>query len=116
MTLAENAKPRAYFSNQAGMEVAPYVLQLPDAKYDIGLYPAEGGGYEARTDFWGGSVEKVLGVQACSVDSRDQAKMGKLYQYYALNAAEEQAIQQGYQTRRVAAEDGAIHVAITGTF
>lgn len=114
ITLTENAKPRAYSANQAGMGVAPYVLNLPGSQYDIGLYDDGNGGYEARTDFWGNHVEKILGVQACSVENRDQARMGKLFQTYGICAAEETARMQGYQTRRVMGQEGAVELIVTG--
>ncbi len=114
LSLVENEKPRAYFASQAGMEQAPFVIKIANAKYDIGLYPLEGGGYEARTDFWGGSVEQVLGVQACSATSKEQAKLGVLFQNYAIHAAMEAARKKGYQCRRQVGKDGAEQVIVTG--
>lgn len=113
-SLVENTKPRAYFQDQPGMGLAPFVLRLDDCKYDIGFYPDPKGGYEARTDFWQGHVEKVLGAQACSVASKEQAKLGKLFQSYGINAAMEQARKQGYTFRRQAGKDGAEQLIITG--
>lgn len=113
-SLKENATPRAYYSNQAGMGKAPYVIELADAKYDIGLYPDGKGGYTAATDFWGGSVQQQLGVQACSATGAEQAKMGKLFQSYAIHATMEEARKKGYTTRRVKGKDGSEQIVITG--
>lgn len=106
--------PRAYFSGQEGLGPAPYVIRVEDARYDIGIYPAEGGGYEARTDFWGGSVEKVVGVQACSATSKEQARLGSLFQMYAIHATMEQARKKGYSARRITGKDGAVQIEMTG--
>lgn len=113
-SLIENATPRAYFNNQQGMGVAPFVIRLDDCKYDIGIYQDGKGGYEARTDFWSGYVEKVVGVEACSVASKEQAKLGKLFQAYGIHAAMEQARKQGYTVRRVAGKNGAEQLIVTG--
>lgn len=111
--LIENATPRAYYNDQAGLGLAPYVIQLPQARYDIGVYQ-DGDGYEMRTDFYGGSVAKEVGVVACSAATAEQAKLGKIFQYYALNAAEEQARNQGLMTQRVTGNEGAIELVLTG--
>lgn len=109
--LLENIKPRAYYDNQQGMGVAPYVVKLNKAQYDIGLYKNDDGGYEARTDFYGGSVEKELGVTDASVTG-EQKKMGKLYQMYGTHAATRKAIQQGYGVTRSTKADGTIQLRI----
>lgn len=99
--LLENAKPRAYYENQAGLGVAPLVIQLHDARYDVGLYMNEKiGGYEARTDLYGGSVAKVLGNQHLEGVPNEQTSLGKLYQRYAVCAAEQQALMQGFSPSR----------------
>lgn len=112
--LIQDAVPRAFYSSQEGMGKAPYVLKLNSSKYDIGLYPDGKGGYEARTDFWGQHVENVLGAKASSAETREQAKMGKLFQAYALCAAEEQARNQGLMCSRVPGENGAVQLVVTG--
>jgi len=110
--LRENATPRAYSQGQTGMGQAPFVVNIPDSKYDVGLYKVEGG-YEARTDFYMGEVEKVLGVTPKKGESATQAKMGKLYQMYGVHAAEQQAFRQGYSPRRVEMADGTMQLQIT---
>lgn len=112
-TLLENAVPRAYSTNQEGMGKAPYVIQLRDARYDIGLYMNEDlGGYEARTDFWRGEVENVLGARCEEGGNLGQAKMGKLYQKYAVCATENQAALQGYSSSRHTKEDGTVQLVL----
>ncbi len=112
--LKENATPRAYFSNQAGMGKADFVVYLADAKYDIGLYKQADGTYEPRTDFFGGSVEKLLGAQASKKENTEQAKLGKLIQLYGIHAATEKATKQGYTVQRQFGKDGAIKLVIAG--
>ena len=110
--LLENAKPRAYYSNQEGMGTAPYVVRLTDAKYDIGLYETSTKEYEVRTDFFGGSVENVLGVSATDDEDRAQARLGKLYQAYGTHAAINQAVRQGYNVTRQDKENGEVQLII----
>ena len=115
ISLKEKATPRAYFTNQAGMGQADYVIELADSKYDVGLYKTESGGYEARTDFYMGSVEGVLGCPASSQDTVDQAKMGKLFSAYATHAAIEQARKKGHMVmRRTDETTGITTLEITG--
>lgn len=112
--LMENATPRAFYPNQAGLGVADLVLVLGDARYDVGLYKQADGSYEARTDFWQGSVEGVLGVKPSSEEKKDQAKLGKLFQMYAVHATLEQARRKGLNARRMTGADGKIKVVLTG--
>lgn len=96
--LLENTVPRAYSPHQAGMsEPAPFVVQLHDARYDVGLYPVQdGNGYEARTDLYMNSVGNVLGVHAPEGTPPARAAMGKLYHAYAVQAVQEQAAMEGF--------------------
>lgn len=110
--LIENATPRAYYNNQSGLEEAPYVLKLEDCQYDVGFYKRQDGSYEARADFWAGHVEKVLGSPAREGESADQARLGKLYQTYAVHAATRKAIEQGYSVNRVVKDDGTIQLVV----
>lgn len=114
--LKEDAVPRAYYpaGQQQGMGKAPFVLELTNSRYDIGFYPDGNGGYEARTDFWNGYVQKEVGVQACSTASVEQAKMGKLFQAYGVAVSIEQARKQGYNVRRVEGKDGAVQLLVSG--
>lgn len=117
-SLAQNVKPRAYFDNQQGMGVAPYVIKLDDASYDIGLYPAtDGNGYEARTDFYTHnvrSVESVLGGRCTKAGNEAQAKLGKLYQEYGVAATAMEARKKGLSVQRVEGADGKIKLVLTG--
>lgn len=113
-TLLENAKPRAFYQNQGGMEKADYVIQLSGSRYDVGLYKSEAGGYELRTDFWGKDVEGQLGAQASGPGKTEQAKLGKLFQAYGIHAALGEARRKGYMATRQKGKDGAEQVVITG--
>lgn len=114
--LLENAVPRAYYTNQDGLGKADFVVKLDDSKYDIGLYQnKEIGGYEARADLFNASnnIAKVLGVTQANGKSRESAALGKLYQKYAVNAAERQALEQGYSTQRNTLQDGSVQLTLT---
>lgn len=110
--LVANSKPRAYYATQDGMGVADYVLRLDDSKYDVGFYKTEDGkSYETRTDFFMGEVQNQIGVQDVTGIS-NQARMGKLYNLYAVHAATRRASQQGYQVNRINNDDGSVRLVI----
>lgn len=114
-SLKENATPRAYFKDQAGMGKAPIVLELPDATYDIGFYLKEDGTYEPRTDFYNGSVAKCLGAKPLEGVSKDQAALGKLFQHYQAQATLTQARSQGLDARVMAPDaEGNMRILVTG--
>ena len=111
--LLENMIPRGYYDSQAGLEKAPLVLRLPDSRYDVGFYETEQKeGFEARTDFFGGDVQKILGVTPGENDDREQAKMGKLYHLYAIHAATQAAVRQGHAVNRVNNADGSVQLQV----
>lgn len=112
-SLVEKAKPRSYFPDQVGMGVADYVIRLDQASYDIGLYKTDAG-YEARTDFYGGSIERVLGTQASTPESQEQARMGRLFQMYGIHAATEAARKKGHMVQRISKPNGVIALEISG--
>lgn len=112
--LTQDATPRAYFSNQAGMGKADYVLTLDDAPYDVGFYRQGDGSYEARTDFWGNHIERILGGKAVKPENAEQARMGKLFQLYSVHALTEQARRKGHSVRRQVKDDGTISLVVTG--
>lgn len=115
LALETGGKPRAYSVNQAGMGEADYVIRVPEATYDIGLYKQEDGSFEARTDFWGGSIERALGGKATNAERREQAKLGKLFQMYGVHVAMIQARRKGLSVRRMTnAETGKITLELTG--
>ena len=108
-SLTENAKPRAYYADQQGMGIAPYVLVLDNARYDVGFYesgktPNGETAYEARTDFFGGTVQQQLGVRPEGSESADQARMGKLYQAYGIHATMNALANQGVGFERTTVE------------
>jgi len=113
-TLVENATPRAYFTNQAGMGQADFVIHLASSSYDVGLYKTADGSYEARTDFYGGGVAAALGAKASCPETREQAQMGKLFQMYGIHATTEAARRKGHMVRRISKLDGTVALEITG--
>lgn len=113
-SIEENATPRAYFPDQPGLGLAPYVIRLRGSRYDIGLYPDGANGFEARTDFWGQDVEKLLGAPARTEASKEQAKLGRLFQTYGVHAAMEQARRKGHNVRRTTNTDGSVKLVVTG--
>lgn len=112
--LLESATPRAFYANQEGMGQADLVIKLGDAPYDIGLYRQADGTYEPRTDFWGQHVEKVLGAPATAPEHAMQAKLGKFYQAYGIEAALEQAYLSGKMVTEVTQPNGDIQLVVTG--
>jgi hypothetical protein len=113
-SLLENATPRAFYNNQAGMGVANFVIKLDASPYDIGLYKQADGSYEARTDFYARHIENLLGAPAKSPASAEQAKMGKLFQLYGIHAATEAARKKGHMVRRINKQDGTVALEVTG--
>ena len=110
----ENAVPRAYFTNQDGLGVAPYVIKLNDSRFDVGLYKNKKiGGYEARADFWANEVANQLGAPQKEGVQEEQAMLGKLYQTYGVVAAERQAAAQGYTSSRSVKKDGTVQLVLT---
>ena len=113
--LLENAVPRAYYEGQEGLGKADFVVNLKDATYDVGLYQDEDKkGYTARCDFYRGSIEDVLGSTREEGEDAEQAKLGKLYQTYAIHAATNAAVQQGYSVQRINQEGGRVQLQVTG--
>ena len=111
--LLENAVPRAYYNNQLGQ--AELVVKLHDSRYDVGLYADEDGkGYTSKCDFWAQDIENVLGAAPLEGEDVGQAKLGKLYQTYAIHAATNTAVQQGYSVQRVNQENGTVQLMVTG--
>ncbi len=97
------------------MGPADYVIQLPDAMYDVGLYrDAKKKGLVARTDLFLNSVGKVLGATARAGESAEQAALGKLYQMYGIHAATRKAVQQGNTVNRINGADGSVRLVIGG--
>lgn len=117
LELKENVIPRAYYpqGRQPGMEeTAPYVIQLNDSRYDVGLYKTEDGkGYEARCDLWDGEIARQLGVQQSKDCSRDEAALGKLYNLYSVHAATRAAAAEGHTVQRIDKEDGEVQLVVT---
>ena len=110
--LLENMIARAYSSTQAGMtEPADYVLKMEKSIHDVGLYKTDNG-YEARCDFWNGQIERQLGVTPAEGEDRNQARLGKLYQKYAIHAASRKATQQGYSVSRINNRDGSVQLRV----
>lgn len=109
--LLENALPRAYFTNQAGMDMpARFVISLPESRYDVGLYPVEGKqGYEARFDEFMGDIAKNLGA---TPQSRGGAAIGKLSQTYAKLAIMRKAMQSGKRVTQATLPDGSIQLVV----
>jgi len=88
VSIIPDATPRAYYTDQKGLGRADFVIKLADAPYDVGIYATKTADgrttYEARTDFWGQHVERILGVPCSDAALRDQSKLGKLFQAYGV--------------------------------
>lgn len=96
-SLAEDVKPRMYYSDQHGK--CPYVLQLHDGQYDVGFELQADGSYSPVFDEWGSHVSRHLGA-TCPLPSTPEGKaqhqIGKFLTAYAVEAATNAAIAQGY--------------------
>jgi len=114
ISMEDGGTPRAFYPNQPGLGKADHVVKLVDSRYDIGLYKQDDGSYQPRTDFWGGDVQKILGVKASDPAKEDQAKLGRLVQMYGIHAAMDKARKQGYTVRRTMTEDGTAKLLVTG--
>lgn len=114
LTLQENATPRAFYANQAGLGKADIVLRVEDAQYDVGFYKNPEGYYEARADFFGGSIARVLGAAPSPGSTMDQAALGKLFQMYGIHVATATARKQGHMVRRIQKANGMIALEVTG--
>ena len=114
--LIENAKARAFYANQSGMEGEhPYVLQLHDAPYDIAfVQDAKKKGLVARTDLFAGKVASVLGAPVTGTETAAQGALGRLYQTYAIHAATRKAVAQGLTVKRVNSNDGSVRLVVGG--
>lgn len=120
-TLKQNVKPRAplLFSAEAdSMGITDWVIELKDSNTDVGLYyNKEIGGYEARTDFFGGGITRNLGnpIPSTTLDNEthNRYSLGKLYQTYAVCATERNAKSKGYMVQRSKLEDGTVQLKLT---
>lgn len=111
--MLENARPRAYYGNQEGLNKnADYVLKLNDSKYDVGFYKNDQGSYDARCDLWADQVAKQIGVPVTEGVSREQAAIGKLLNLYSVHAVARQAARQGYRVQRVDQDNGAVQLRV----
>lgn len=95
--LVENQKPRMYYPNQHG--VSPYVLKLPNCRYDIGFDLKEDGTYAPVLDTWADEIQKQIGA-SCPMPNTPEAiaqkAIGQLMQKYSKHAVIEAATAQGY--------------------
>ena len=95
-SIKQNIKPRMYFENQVG--ACPYILSLPDCRYDVGFELQPDGSYLPLIDMWGNHVQNSIGA-ACRVDKAEDAPLraiGRFMQSYSKNAAINAAVAAGY--------------------
>jgi hypothetical protein len=109
--LLTDSKPRAFYDNQ--MEKAPFVLSLKNSRYDVGFYMTkEGNGYIAKADFFGGEIEKQIGVKYQEGMNKNLTPMSKLYAQYTVAATVNEAVSKGYSVQRSVKSDGSIQLRI----
>lgn len=99
LELQENAEARGYGSNTRKGDL---VIKLK-GPYDIAGTRQPDGTYQLATDWWGGHVEKEVGIG-----------FGKLLQLYGVYKAQAEARRKGYTTRRQALKNGRIKLVIGG--
>ncbi len=118
-SLVENAVPAMYYNNQVGK--CEYVLRLDDAlyagkRYDIGFQKQADGTYATVFDDWGRAISGQVGA-ACPMPNTPEGKaqhiIGQLLQGYAVNAAINAAVSQGYVVEGHTTDaDGNVHLNI----
>jgi hypothetical protein len=104
--LVENTIPRMYYDNQLlkhgyKKPEADLCLKLHDGHYDIGFNKQADGTYAPLFDEHANYVGRVLGAGAAcpmpnTAEGRAQHQMGKFMQAYAVEAATNAAVAQGY--------------------
>ncbi|MCF1459296.1 MAG: DUF1257 domain-containing protein [Shewanella sp.] len=111
LQIIDNAKPRAYYTNQAGMSGEAEMVIKCGGRYDVGLYRNEQGVIEPRFDAWGGDISKELG-NGSTKSHIDH--IGGLLQEYSIAAATIAAENSGQYVNRVKGEDGSVRLTVTG--
>lgn len=116
--LQENAVPRMYYEHQA-REVGecPFVLKLPNSRYDVGLQRQADGTLEPKFDEFAGDVSQSIGGQCAIPTSQEEKAMwaiGQFSQEYAKAAAINAASAQGYTVTGSSMDaQGNVHVEIS---
>lgn len=111
--LQENVVPRGYFKNQ--FSKAPYCIKMENSRYDIGLYKESGSkAYKIKCDFYGGFIEKVLGVTREEGVSPDQCRVGKLYNAYTVNKLRNTILSSGRVANITYADNGSVQIVTGG--
>jgi Protein of unknown function (DUF1257) len=106
--LKKNAVPRMFYKDQH--KSCDFVLELADSRYDLG-FQKNGANYEIVCDLWGGDINKQLGVEG---GSTPEHAIGKFSQQYAVEAAKNNAINQGYSVDNCIVDDhGNIQLTIS---
>ncbi len=124
ITVVHNEVPKAYYNDQEGMtEPALQVLKIDGSDYDVALYATGKGQHELRFDPFMGSVERSLGASREAISKIDksttegreeveQARLGKLYQQYALYATLNTTARSGNSVQQQVLADGSIQLTI----
>jgi hypothetical protein len=106
-----------YYGHQA-KEVGecPFVLKLPNSKYDVGLQRQADGSLEPKFDEWNNEVSRSIGGQ-CAIpttgEERSMWAIGAFSQEYAKAAAVNAATAQGYTVTGTSMDAaGNVHVEI----
>lgn len=97
--LLKNAAGRIY----SGEKGADYVVRVKGASYDVLCDTTKEGTLAMTTDWYGGSVAKVLGKDLC-----------KLKQGYAVNRATIEARRKGYVVSKQTLANGSVKLVLTG--
>ena len=114
--LLENARPRMYYADQHGN--CDFVLKLHDGQYDVGFDKQSDGSYNPVFDEWGQHVGKQIGA-SCPMpntpEGKAQHQIGQFMQAYAVEAATNAAIAQGYFVEsRSVDQQGQVHLTLSG--
>ena len=97
--LVKGVNARGY----GGRTIAPdYTIKVPNAEYDIAVTKLTDDTFELKTDFWGGSVEKIMGKG-----------LDGLKQCYSVNNAQIEAEKLGHSVHRELMENGNVKLHLT---
>ena len=81
---------------------ADFTIKIPNAEYDVAVTKESDDTFTLETDFWGGSVERILGKG-----------LDGLKQSYSVNNAEMEAQKLGHSVHRELMENGNVKLHLT---
>lgn len=100
--LVEGSKTVRARGYGGALREADYIIKIPNAEYDIAVTKKEDNTFEMQTDFWQGSVEKIMGKG-----------LDKLNQSYSVNNAEIECQKLGHSVVREWMKNGNVKLTVS---